>query len=346
MVVAWPSASAWFDAVMDTLSSAEGEAARRAAKIARDTLLRVAYADAKSADQATGRDVATAHQTVADQLGMSWKTVQRARLLLETLGLAATVVEGRYLTSDERAAAARRHGGHQVRAASTRALTMPEGYRSAAPSTSDGADCRSGENVHLPPARGVKSSSHLSKKSPSRASARAGKPTAPRRAASTKPGPARGTRQPRGIEIQRLAAELVRRMPWLIRNGRHIGAVCDVLDRLGVVEGGWTATALLDAIDRFASSARIRVAAIDEQKDPLSYLAWLLRSASPRGSRSPSALLADERRKRLMRQAQEREAEHARRARIAAESERIAAIIESMHAARASSRRSSPRANR
>jgi hypothetical protein len=64
-VVAWPSASAWFDAVMDVLSTPEGEAERRAAKVARDTLLRVAYADRLAADRRTGRDMATAHETVA-----------------------------------------------------------------------------------------------------------------------------------------------------------------------------------------------------------------------------------------------------------------------------------------
>lgn len=78
-VPAWSSAAAWFDAVMDVLRTPEGEEARRAAKVAPDTLLRVAYADRAAADQATGRGVATAHETVAAQLGMSAKTVQRSR---------------------------------------------------------------------------------------------------------------------------------------------------------------------------------------------------------------------------------------------------------------------------
>ena len=71
----WTTASAWFDAVLDALASGEGEAARRRAKVAAGTLMRVAYADAASADRATGRGVTTAHETVAAQLGMSAKTV-------------------------------------------------------------------------------------------------------------------------------------------------------------------------------------------------------------------------------------------------------------------------------
>lgn len=38
-------------------------------------------------------------------LGCSDKTVQRARLLMEGLGYATTVVAGRYLTTEERVAA-------------------------------------------------------------------------------------------------------------------------------------------------------------------------------------------------------------------------------------------------
>lgn len=331
---------------MDTLSTPEGEAARRAAKVARDTLLRVAYADRLAADQRTGRDVATAHETVAGHLGMSAKTVQRSRLLLEALGLAVTVVEGRYLTAAERAEASQRHGGHQVRAASTRALTMPQGYRPPASSTDAGAHPASVENVHLPPVREVKNISHLSEISPSRARARTRKPTATRRAASTNTRGRLEGRAPRSIEVQRVAAELVRRMPWLIGDGRHIGVVCDVLNRAGIVSGEWTASALLDAITRHATASGIQLAPIDDQRDPLAYLAWLLRSAVPSGSVSPGAVLADERRQRMARQAAERAAERLRRAQIDAEADSIAAVIESMHAARASSLRYSPRANR
>ncbi len=135
-IPAWTSSAAWFDAVMDALRTPEGEELRRRAKVAPDTLFRVANADRVAADVTTGRGVATAHETVAAVLGMCKKTVQRTRKLLEALGLAVTVVEGRYLTVAERQAAERAHGGRQIRAASVRALTMPKGVAV--------------ENVHLP----------------------------------------------------------------------------------------------------------------------------------------------------------------------------------------------------
>lgn len=344
-VAVWPSATAWFDAVMDVLATGDGETARRRAKVARDTLLRVAYADRQAADQRTGRGVATAHETVAVKLGMSAKTVQRARLLLEALGLAVTVVEGRYLTTAERAEATGRHGGYQVRAASTRALTLPASYRAPAPSAPRDAHAGAVESVHLPPVRGVNTSPHLLERSPTRAHSRTLRPTASRRAALTKSRRILGPEVPRGIEVQRLAAELVRRMPWLARE-RHIGVVCDLLDRLGVVRGGWTVSGLLDAIERHVATAGVRLAAIDDQRDPVAYLSWLLRSAVPEGTLSPTAVLGDERRERLVRQAAQLEADRAARARIAAEADSIQAIIDEMRATRGGSSTSSPSANR
>ncbi|WP_162564415.1 MULTISPECIES: hypothetical protein [Microbacterium] len=329
-LVAWPSAPAWFDAVMDVLRTPDGEAARRRAKVAPDTLLRVAYADRTAADQRTGRGVATAHETVAAQLGMSSKTVQRARQLLEAMGLAVTVAEGRYLTTTERRQARAKHGGDQVRAASTRALVMPAGYRPPV----DAADENLGavENVYLPPSTGVNSSSHLSERSPRRAHARASKAAAPRRPAKTKSTAAKGLREPRSLEVQRLAAGLCRRMPWLDRHGRHVGGLCDLLERHDLVGRGWTVERLLHEVDRRAVKSKLRVAAIDDQRDPLAYFAWLLRATLPAGAAAPQFAAADERRRRSERQAAERTQEATRRAELAEESAAIEAAIAAMHA--------------
>lgn len=332
-LVAWQSPAAWFDAVMDVLRTPEGEAQRRRARVAADTLLRVAYDDRRSADQLTGRGVATAHETVAERLGMSSKTVQRVRHLLEALGLAVTVVEGRYLTTSERRQARAKHGGHQVRAASTRALVMPAGYRPPAPSADDvDEDSAAVENVHLPPREGVKSSSHLSERSPRRARARAREATASRRPAETKVGAARGPREPRGLDVQRLAAGLCHRMPWLDRRGRHVGQLCDLIERHGLAGQGWTVTRLLDEVDRRARELRLRVAPIDDQRDPLAYFAWLLRATIPAGAVAPQLVVDEDRQRRLDRQAVERRQDAARRAQIAAEAAAIDAAIAAMHA--------------
>ena len=172
----------------------EGESARAAAHVAVDTLLLVAAADAAVADAATGRNVTTAHDTVAAQLGMSAKTVQRARTLLERLGLAVTVWAGRYLTALERAAARARRGVTQLRAASTRALISPKQAVALVPV----------ENVQLPRRGQPTPTTHHSKRSPTRVTARG-------KTASATPTP---------VGVQKLAAQLSLRMPWLVRGVR------------------------------------------------------------------------------------------------------------------------------
>lgn len=93
-------------------------------RVSRRALVAVARADAAAADHATGRWVATANATVARITGLCERTVQYARATLVHLGLCRVVATGRYLTADERRTAARTHGGRQMRAASTRVLTM------------------------------------------------------------------------------------------------------------------------------------------------------------------------------------------------------------------------------
>lgn len=316
---AWRSAPAWFDAVMDALRTPRGDELRRAARVAPDTLLRVAYADRSAADRLTGRGVSTAHETVAAQLGMSAKTVQRARHLLEALGLAVTVVEGRYLTSAERTAARRAHGSSQVRAASTRALIMPVAAATRIPAPV--------KNVQLPSSPSGEQVSHVPERSPKRAKTRAPGGTAPRRLALTKGNPP--DRAPRTIAVQRLAAVLVHRMPWLSR-GSHVGRVCDLVERLGLVERGWTAQQIVDAIEDYTQVAGVRMASPDDQRDPLAYLAWLVRKAVSADELAPFEQLARERRARLVESAAQLAAEAARRAEIEAEQGAIDAVIATM----------------
>lgn len=322
---AWSSAEAWFDALLDVLSTPEGEECRAAAKVARDTLLRVAYADRKSADQLTGRGVATAHETVAAQLGMSMKTAQRARRLLERLGLAVTVVEGRYLTTAERAAATARHGGRQDRAASTRALIMPREVVMA-------ASRRPVENVHLPSPRAVKSSSHVNDLSPTRALTRTRKATAPRRPAKTTRRSLIRSPRPRTLAVQKLADDLATRMPRLLRGGKHIGHLCDLLDRLQLVEHGWTAQQILERIDAHNRSTSTKSADPSTQRNPLSYFAWMLRRAIAPGDHSPAVEAIAQRDRSLAAQRAAAAERAARRAQLDAEREQIDAAIAAMHA--------------
>ena len=119
----WRSRDAWLLAV--SLASHSPQAAKiMARRVSRRALMAVARADAAAADHATGRWVATANATVARITGLCERTVQYARATLVHLGLCRVVATGRYLTADERRTAARTHGGRQMRAASTRVLTM------------------------------------------------------------------------------------------------------------------------------------------------------------------------------------------------------------------------------
>jgi len=329
-VTAWRSATGWLDALRHAVSSSDGAERRRQARVALGTLLRVARADAAAADASTGRGVATSHETVAGILGMSGKTVQRARQLIEALGFSVTIAEGRYLTTAERAAAREAHGGYQVRAASLRALTLP------APPV---------RNVHLPRRGHVLSSSPVRENSPRRAAA--ARPPASKR--SDSPAPRFGHRS---IEMQRLAARLVDgsgseptapRMPWLLRTRtggrRHIGALCDVLGRAGIDPSRWTPRALVDAIDAWHRQEERRTLA-GGAADPLAYFAWQLRQAVDPHELTPVERSAIEREQRAADRAAalaEAAAEHARlaaddgsgfaefqaaRARIAARTER------------------------
>jgi len=217
---------------------------------------------------------------------MSGKTVQRARTLLERLGLAVTVWAGRYLTTAERAAARRQHGGQQLRAASTRALITPKHAARLVPV----------ENVQLPRRGQPTPRPHPSKKSPTRVTAR-------RKAAQTTPIP---------IGVQRLAAQLAQRMPWLARN-RHIGALAKLLHRHHLdADAGWTADRILRAIEIHNRASGQTIPDPADQRNPLGYLNWLLIQTAPhlaedssttarREPRSPTfwQLEAEQRRRRL-----------------------------------------------
>lgn len=322
---AWWSAEAWFDAVLDALRTSAGEDLRRAARVAPDTLLRVAYADRLSADRATGRDVTTAHETVAAELGMSAKTVQRARHLLEALGLAVTVAPGRYLTNAERDQARETHGSGQIRAASTRALVMP-----APAVVSNDSEIRPPvKNVHLPSSPLGEQVSHVLENSPTRAQARTREGTAPRRPAMTKKTNGAVREAPRAIAVQQLAAQIAQRMPWLDR-GVHIGRLCSLIERLQLVDRGWTVQQLVDSIDAQVRAGGIRVADPDQQRDPLGYLAWMLRTAVPAGEISPFEQVARERRERAEKVLAQHAAAAARRAEIESQQDAIEATIAAM----------------
>lgn len=325
-VTAWETGAGWFDALMDALNTQAGYAAR-AGLVSVGTLLAVARTDWLAADVDTGRGVATAHETVATQLGMSKRQVQRARSVIEALGFAVTIVYGRYLTTEERDAAQQTHGGAQLRAASVRALTLPKSRPAV-------------DTVHLPaPRRGDRLRTVL-KSSPTRADAR---PTAAARPKlrTRRRCPVPQDRSPRPLELQRFAGKLVARMPWLAR-GHHIGAVCDGLHRAGIDSERWSVDALLGTVDRHNLHARVSAADPAQQRDPLGYFLWMLRRAIQPGEETPAEAAARRREQLRAEQAAWRAEAAAQRERMAADDPaETARILAAMRAeSAAASRRS------
>ncbi|WP_146076728.1 hypothetical protein [Rathayibacter tritici] len=314
--------------MMDALATPEGEAVRASVKVAPDTLLRVAHDEMRSADVGTGRGVTTAHQTVADRLGMSKRTVQRAREILLLLGFAAIVIKGRYLFGAERVAAQLAHGGRQLRMASTRALVMPRAALPKAPCappapafahTADAAEItRSVENVHLPRRRPLTSTAPVKRHSPTRGEPRSGAASRqPRRRSDAKRSLTGRPAVPRSIELQRFAAALAQRIPWLAR-GVHIGHVVGMLDRTGIDVSEWSVEGLMFAMNTWLSRDGRQVPETFTSRNALGFYGWVIRRVITEHSQLDTArrVAATQRDADRARAAAERAAEAARLASI------------------------------
>jgi hypothetical protein len=223
-------------------------------------VLRVAGQDADHADHRTGRDLATAHETVAELVDVAKITVRRARSVLQALGFAVVVVAGRYLTTAERETAHRHHGGHQLRCASVRALTIPRG-------------CAYRRREHLPRRGCSEPLSSRPKDLPSGAHARRQRAatTTTTTTTTTTPAPAWP------LTVQRLAAKLAQRLPWLARG--HIGALCTVLAAHGLDEDGWTAQDVIERLDARNRAKGLHSVAPGRQRNPLGLFRAQLRDA-------------------------------------------------------------------
>lgn len=238
-VECWRSPADWLAAVEAALGTPEGEAIRREARVSRRRMLAVAAAEAAAADTSTGRNSARAAATIAAALGIAARTVGRARRALARLGASVTVAKGRYLTAAERAATGR------LRAASTRSLTYPHGFRRGARIVTPSKM----SNYRVNPAPPQKSRSRGRDKRPA---------------------------VPLARQIQ--AGKLVQRIPWLT-GGRHIGSLGRILSKLGVPVTASAGRILAEielanrAGGRFVPDARA-------QRDPLAVFAWMLAPAA------------------------------------------------------------------
>jgi len=198
------SQRAWVTATAAVLATPAGEAHRRRISIKASTFMAFVAAEAATANRHTGRNIATSHDTLARTVGRAKITARRARALMEALGCLVTIRTGRYLLALERLEAADHHGGQQLRAASLRALNMPETLETVT-------------NEHLATASRLNASTYQLKHSPKSGkphSEAATRPQHRRKRAKFQPGPY----EPRPLALQKLAAQLVYEIPWLPRD--------------------------------------------------------------------------------------------------------------------------------
>lgn len=253
------------------------------------TRLTVARVLAEAADRRTGRGVALAVPTVAKRADVSERTVRNVRAWLAREGLAVEVLRGRHLTAAEREQR-RAIGAHGIRTASVWALT---GGRADHPRrfSADGSSSESN--------------------SPKRAT-RAGMKRKRERTARDA--------APRPLAVQRTAAEVARRVPHLLADGRHIGALADVVARaLGEAVEGATASDVLSVAE---AGGRGRSWAADSARDTLGWFAARLRLGRASGALTAAERAARgivEREARAARRRAEREAAEARRASVTGE---------------------------
>jgi hypothetical protein len=297
-VPVWNGGTAWLNAVMDDLNTPDGEAERRRVKVSPATLLRVAHYDQLAADPATGRNLATAHETVAAALDLSSRTVKRSRAWLINRGFQTIITHGRYLTSVERTHARNTHGGYQTRAASLRALTLPTPVENTAPV----------ENVPLPRSGSVKKEASVVKNSPTRTYAREKAATRPQpRLQSKKNHPKSTPRSPNGHQVEKprpvvmhqFAYALIKRMPWLLPvtdsttgQRKHIGNVMRTLENAGINPARWTPAGgmitdpespdylnIVDFITQLNTAITGTSLSPTKIKQPLAYLTWLIKKS-------------------------------------------------------------------
>lgn len=315
----WRTRTDWTAALTAALDSKAGTAVLRAERITADTVLNVAATEADAAEPITGRSVTTSHETAARRAGPSLATVRRARAVLLALDFEVVVLPGRYLTTAERQAATAHHGGQQLRFASVRALSLPRAWahisrRSAAKKKRHHRRDRPGyrravataspaTSTAQPATPGAVDHEHLVR--------RTYVPLSPSNALLTNTRTARGHNQPktsttaRPLGLQLAAAQLLKRLPWLLSPGQHIGQLCNALESAGVT-AEWTAADLLAALDAEHRSAYRSTLPAGMQRNPLAVLVTQLRRALS-GQEAPA----------IRRQAQA--AEHQERARVATE---------------------------
>lgn len=266
----WTGRARWLLAVDVALATEEGRRLCRARHLSPATARAIARGCADYADSTTGRHLTASNRTIgahaAQRAGRArpWShdVVANTRRVLETLGLAVEVVRGRYLTAQERLAAAVHHDCVQLRAASTWALTLVRRWqvKSSLP--------RRGSTGSKTPRRSNSSNARKRAKAPFGRSPR------------TKT-------RPRPIAAQRVTAQLVAQAHGLDAGQQHLGALVDVIARY-VDCSTWTGKDLAEVL--YQDNRQRNLSWPDRIDDPAAFIAHRLSRLAPLLAQpSPSA---------------------------------------------------------
>ena len=229
--VCWSGRARWLLAVDVALATDEGRRLCRSRHLSPVTARAIARGCADYADSGTGRHLTASNSTIAahaaEKAGRTrpWShdVVANTRRVLELLGLAVEIARGRYLTAEERLAAAVHHDCVQMRAASTWSLTL----------------IRRWHTKSFLPRRGPTGS-----KTPRRCNS-------PKRALTRAKAPSgrspRDRQGPRPLAAQIVTADLISRTHGL-DNGRHLGSLVDVITEM-VDYQRWTGRDLVTVLN-------------------------------------------------------------------------------------------------
>lgn len=283
----WTSRADWLRQVRYAATEmAEGRAACRKEPISVERLVAVAAAHAHFAESATGRGVTASVSTLCERAGVSKTVVSRARRVLKVLGLGHELTRGRTLSSREYQAAELHHGGHQHRAASVWVLSSPAALVVAAPTPKRtrrrgiGSTCRPHTMTARcrPPRRGgdnpqVNGGGTLSPSgSFPEGFSRQGELT---KHARTRAGNRSTRKNIRPLTLQRAAAALVAAAP-AVAPPIHIGAVCDVLNRVGIDTQRWTGREVARALTADTVTRGETWPHPSEVQNPVAFLSYRL----------------------------------------------------------------------
>ena len=114
--------------------------------------------------------------------------------------------------------------------------------------------------------------------------------------------------------------------------GRHIGQVCEAIERHRLIERGWTVLQVLERVSTYRAEARITEPDPGAMRDGLDWFFWLIQRAIGKTDLAPQKRAALERAEHAAESAARRAAEEERRARLDAQEDEIQAAIAAMHA--------------